>query len=535
METDYKSNFTEAAALSVVYNYAPARVYEQGAAFYSSNFDSIPEGEKEKRDHLKSVIKNMDKDAFVCMLKDAERSTISDPLSGEVFKENDTTHMAATTLFFYYDNLIAVVMKNSLLGKDRTSETIALKEDQVHEYCSRVFAMLSGQGGEGVPNIYKPFDPEKAKDGKVERLFGWYLGHSNGSGYIGYLNDIAKRIWKQSAHAGDDALSLDDYNTDDEGADTSDRNAALAADDHADSAVISTMFDDFLKKIRSREIKLSLVDADIFEHARPFLSKPREANHKAYANNLKKINLDEVREVYQKALAAGKSKEQARTEANNHAINLAYAADIKNYRKYDYQAVAKSLIEDESIPFEKGARGAGFRLGNYGFPTRYRDDCTTEEEKEQWDIAYKRLGQGVRNAMTAHTLPYIASHPEIFNIYKESLKRFFQELNAELLNEAYLEAFNSGKLTEELSRKSVEAICEATGDGETLLREASTAVLLNIFARELNEKNALHASIVDLMRESSDNEFLQKNSGLSSEQLKEAFKEIKKEYAAFIG
>ena len=510
--------FTEGAARALVYSYAPKDIVDFGHAWYGSDED----------------LKSLDGHDFYKIMMDAKNGTLTDLFGDDTMSDNGASY-AAWLLFDHYKGVIWAVMKKFLLGEQRTAKTTALKKDQSEDYLLKVYQMLAGKPSkeEGIPDVYTSFKPE-AVNWNCERGFGYRLARSGD--LVGYLSQIAIRIWKKDAKSGANDLSLEGFTTNDEGEDNSDRNAALATEDFSDKVLVNTIFDNFIKKALNGETGLRKTTIDIFIHARPFFNTPKDSNHMIYAKAKKLLNTEVAKEIVAKSLASGKTRSQALADRRNYLIALAFETELKSYAKYNRALTAKSLIADESIPFEahmvngRPSQAEGFRLGYYGFPTRYRDDCETEEQKEQWDAAYKKLLKDISWRMSNDALLYIKKHPEDFNVLTESEKRIIAIYDAIRIIESYKRDLRKGRTS---SLKRVFEAVNATGLQS--LREATAKISLDLFTEHLSERNTAHAAIVDLMREYPDNEAaIQECLNLSNDTYKAEVESIKKEFKEFL-
>lgn len=477
--------FTRNDARSIIFNFVSPDVAETVETLYGTDDD----------------LKNLDGHKFYRILMDAKNSTLSDPDTDAVMPVD--TNFGAYRIYMYYKGLIWSVAKGTLVSEKLPDNVIATKEDEVRNYALKAFLMLSGDSNkdEKIPDVYKSFDPEKVN---------WDVA----SGFANWLKltllTLARSTWKQSAESGGDALSIEDFTTNDEGEDNSDRNAALAVEDHSDKALVSTIFDDFIEKVENGDItEIRKTTLDIFKHARPFFDTPKDGNHMIYANYKKLLNTEAAREVVEKALDQGKTKKQALLARRNYLIAKAFETTLKSYSKYNRTLTAQSLISDESIPFEafrsksgKASQAAGFRLGYYGFPTRYFEECKTEEEKNQWQTAYKFLLKDISWRMTNEALKYIKDHPEDFNVLTESDQQFIALLDAMRLVEYYMDELEAGRGDDFSLKKLIEAV-DATKIES--LKESAAKISLDVFTEHLHEENANHAAILDLMREYPEN------------------------------
>ena len=507
--------FTRNDARSVIFNFVSADVASTAETLYGSDDD----------------LKNLDGHKFYRILMDAKNSTLSD-LETDVTMPIDT-NFGAYRLYDFYKGLIWNIAKSTLVSEKLPDNIIATKEDEVRNYALKTFLMLSGGASkdEKIPDVYKSFDPEKVN---------WDVA----SGFANWLKmtllTLARGVWKQSAEAGGDALSIEDFTTNDEGEDNSDRNAALATEDHSDKALVNTIFDDFIEKVESGEIpEIRKTTIDIFKHARPYFDTPKDSNHMIYANYRKLLDTDAAKEIVKKALDQGKTKKQAMLARRNYLIAKAFETALKTYSKYNRSLTAQSLISDESIPFEayrsksgKASQAAGFRLGYYGFPTRYLKECKTEEEKEQWQKAYKFLLKDISWRMTNEALKYIKDHPEDFDILTEAEQQIINFYDALRLVEYYVTELEAGRGDDFSIGKIVEAM-KATG--LTSLQESAMKISLDVFTEHLHEKNANHAAILDLMREyPEDNNKVMECLNMDETAYKTALHSIREDFKAFL-
>ncbi len=476
--------FTRNDARSIIFNFVSPDVAETVETLYGTDDD----------------LKNLDGHKFYRILMDAKNSTLSDPDTDAVMPVD--TNFGAYRVYMYYKGLIWSVAKGTLVSEKLPDNVIATKEDEVRNYALKAFLMLSGDSNkdEKIPDVYKSFDPEKVN---------WDVA----SGFANWLKltllTLARNTWKQSAESGGDALSIEDFTTNDEGEDNSDRNAALAVEDHSDKSLVNAVFDEFIARVERGEIKeIRKTTLDIFKHARPFFSIPKASNHMVYANYKKLLNTEAARDVVEKALDQGKTKKQALLARKNYLIAKAFETSLKSYSKYNKSLVVDSLIADESIPFEayykngKPSQAMGFRLGYYGFPTRYFEDCKTDEEREQWKKAKKFLGNDVSGRMSNEALKYIKNHPEEFNVLTESDQQFIALLDAIRLVEYYIDELEAGRGDDFSLKKLIEAV-DATKIEP--LKESAAKISLDVFTEHLHEENANHAAILDLMREYPEN------------------------------
>ena len=223
----------------------------------------------------------------------------------------------------------------------------------------------------------------------------------------------------------------------------------------------------------------------------------------------------------------------------NYLIAKAFETALKTYSKYNRSLTAQSLISDESIPFEayrsksgKASQAAGFRLGYYGFPTRYLEECKTEEEKEQWQKAYKFLLKDISWRMTNEALKYIKDHPEDFDILTEAEQQIINFYDALRLVEYYVTELEAGRGDDFSIGKIVEAM-KATG--LTSLQESAMKISLDVFTEHLHEKNANHAAILDLMREyPEDNNKVMECLNMDEATYKTALNSIREDFKAFL-
>ena len=473
--------FTRNDARSIIFNFVSTDILDTVETLYGSDDD----------------LKNLDGHKFYKILMDAKNSTLSDPETDTVMPID--TNFGAYRLFSFYKGLIWNVAKGTLVSEKLPDNIIATKEDEVRNYALKAFLMLSGEPSkeEKIPDVYKSFDPEKVN---------WDVA----SGFANWLKmtllTLVRSVWKQNAETGGGALSIKDLTTNDETEDNSDRNAALATEDHSDKALVDTIFDDFIKRVENGEIpEVRKTTLDIFKHARPFFNTPKDNNHMIYANYKKLLDTEAAKEIVKKALDQGKTKKQALLARRNYLIAKAFDTALKSYSKYNRSLTAQSLISDENIPFEavlsrsgKPSQAAGFRLGYYGFPARYLEECETEEEKEQWQKAYKFLLKDISWRMTNEALKYIKDHPEEFNVLTEAEKQIVNLYDAIRLVEYYMAELEAGRGDDFSIGKIVEAM---NTTNLTSLQEAAAKISLDVFTEHLHEENANHAAILDLMRE----------------------------------
>ena len=507
--------FTRNDARSIIFNFVSPDVAETVETLYGSDDD----------------LKNLDGHKFYKILMDAKNSTLSDPDTDAVMPVD--TNFGAYRLYNFYKGLIWNVAKGTLVSEKLPDNVIATKEDEVRNYVLKTFLMLSGEANkeEKVPDVYRSFNPEKVN---------WDVA----SGFANWLKmtllTLVRSVWKQNAETGGDALSIEDFTTNDEGEDNSDRNAALATEDHSDKTLVNTIFDDFIAKVESGEIpEVRKTTLDIFKHARPFFNTPKDSNHMIYANYKKLLDADAAKEIVTKALDQGKTKKQALLARRNYLIAKAFDTALKSYSKYNRALTAQSLISDESIPFEafrsksgKASQAAGFRLGYYGFPTRYLEECRTEEEKEQWQKAYKFLLKDISWRMTNEALKYIKDHPEDFNILTEAEKQIVNFYDAIRLVEYYIAELEAGRGDDFSIGKIVEAM-NATGIES--LQESAARISLDVFTDHLHEENATYAAVLDLMRDyPGDDSEVMKYLEMDEKSFKEAMHSIKTDFRTFL-
>ena len=507
--------FTRNDARSIIFNFVSTDILDTVETLYGSDDD----------------LKNLDGHKFYKILMDAKNSTLSDPETDTVMPID--TNFGAYRLFSFYKGLIWNVAKGTLVSEKLPDNIIATKEDEVRNYALKTFLMLSGEPSkeEKIPDVYKSFDPEKVN---------WDVA----SGFANWLKmtllTLVRSVWKQNAETGGDALSIEDFTTNDEGEDNSDRNAALATEDHSDKALVDTIFDDFIKRVENGEIpEVRKTTLDIFKHARPFFNTPKDNNHMIYANYKKLLDTEAAKEIVKKALDQGKTKKQALLARRNYLIAKAFDTALKSYSKYNRSLTAQSLISDESIPFEavlsrsgKPSQAAGFRLGYYGFPARYLEECKTEEEKEQWQKAYKFLLKDISWRMTNEALKYIKDHPEEFNVLTEAEKQIVNLYDAMRLVEYYMAELEAGRGDDFSIGKIVEAM---NTTNLTSLQEAAAKISLDVFTEHLHEENANHAAILDLMREyPDDNAKIMECLEMDETSYKKAVKSIKEDFKTFL-
>ena len=507
--------FTRNDARSVIFNFVSADVADTAETLYGSDDD----------------LKNLDGHRFYQILMDAKNCTLSDPDTGVAMPVD--TNFGAYRLYSFYKGLIWNVAKSTLVSEKLPDNIVATKEDEVRNFALKAFLMLSGEADkeDKIPDVYKSFDPEKVN---------WDVA----SGFANWLKmtllTLARGVWKQSAEAGGDALSLEDFTTNDEGEDNSDRNAALAVEDHSDKTLVNTIFDNFIERVENGEIpEIRKTTLDIFKHARPFFNTPKDSNHMIYANYKRLLDTDAAKEIVQKALDQGKTKKQAILARRNYLIARAFETALKSYSKYNRDLTAQSLVADESIPFEayrsrsgKASQAAGFRLGYYGFPTRYLEECKTEEEKEAWQKAYKFLLKDISWRMSNEALKYIKDHPEDFDILTEAEQQIVNLYDALRLVEYYIAEIEAGRGDDFSMGKIVEAM---NATGLTSLQESAMRISLDIFTGHLHEKNANYAALLDLMREyPEDNTKVMECLDMDEKTYKTALHSIREDFKAFL-
>ena len=297
--------FTRNDARSVIFNFVSADVADTAETLYGSYDD----------------LKNLDGHRFYQILMDAKNCTLSDPDTGVAMPVD--TNFGAYRLYSFYKGLIWNVAKSTLVSEKLPDNIVATKEDEVRNFALKAFLMLSGEADkeDKIPDVYKSFDPEKVN---------WDVA----SGFANWLKmtllTLARGVWKQSAEAGGDALSLEDFTTNDEGEDNSDRNAALAVEDHSDKTLVNTIFDNFIERVENGEIpEIRKTTLDIFKHARPFFNTPKDSNHMIYANYKRLLDTDAAKEIVQKALDQGKTKKQAILARRNYLIARAFETALK--------------------------------------------------------------------------------------------------------------------------------------------------------------------------------------------------------------
>ena len=258
-----------------------------------------------------------------------------------------------------------------------------------------------------------------------------------------------------------------------------------------------------------------------------------------YANYKRLLDTDAAKEIVQKALDQGKTKKQAILARRNYLIARAFETALKSYSKYNRDLTAQSLVADESIPFEayrsrsgKASQAAGFRLGYYGFPTRYLEECKTEEEKEAWQKAYKFLLKDISWRMSNEALKYIKDHPEDFDILTEAEQQIVNLYDALRLVEYYVAEIEAGRGDDFSMGKIVEAM---NATGLTSLQESAMKISLDIFTEHLHEKNANYAALLDLMREyPEDSTKVMKYLDMDEKTYKTALHSIREDFKAFL-
>ena len=162
----------------------------------------------------------------------------------------------------------------------------------------------------------------------------------------------------------------------------------------------------------------------------------------------------------------------------------------------------------------------------------YLKTLQTEEEKEQWQKAYKFLLKDISWRMTNEALKYIKDHPEDFDILTEAEQQIINLYDALRLVEYYVTELEAGRGDDFSIGKIVEAM---NATGLTSLQESAMKISLDVFTEHLHEKNANHAAILDLMREyPEDNNKVMECLNMDEATYKTALNSIREDFKAFL-